>query len=180
MAEFSSLNLLIISPFSSAQNLPPSDDDLYGADLHLVRSRAFLDLNIERKNLPRGFLGNAQEIFPHDSQWRRRRRRRSTAGAAPVFLRRTRTWPMQVTFGEDGSWAASMAPPGGRRLLRRWKMGLERDLPRLRLPGLVRRILINGGGNFSARPGLDSGFDRALIFFGWLRRIGRWRSAAAT
>lgn len=42
-------------------------------------------------------------------------------------------------------------------------MGLERDRPRLRLPTLLRRNRINGGGNFSALLGLDNGFDKAFI-----------------
>ena len=44
-------------------------------------------------------------------------------------------------------------------------IGLERDLPLLLLPTLLLRNLINGGGNFSGRPGLEMGFATSFIFF---------------
>ena len=49
-------------------------------------------------------------------------------------------------------------------LLLRTNIGLERALPLLLLPTLVLRNLINGGGNFSVRPGLDMGFVDSFIF----------------
>ncbi|KAI4349182.1 hypothetical protein L6164_009809 [Bauhinia variegata] len=39
----------------------------------------------------------------------------------------------------------------------RRNIGLERDLPLLLLPTLLLKNLINGGGNFSVRPGLEMG-----------------------
>lgn len=82
-----------------------------------------------------------------------RRRRR-------VEDRRTRTWPMQVTFGEEGSWV-SMAVAAAFFFLMNI-IGLER-LPLLLLPTLLLKNLINGGGNFSARPGLEIGFADGFI-----------------
>lgn len=49
-------------------------------------------------------------------------------------------------------------------LLLRTNIGLERALPLLLLPTLVLRNLINGGGYFSVRPGLDMGFVDSFIF----------------
>ena len=68
---------------------------------------------------------------------------------------------MHVTFGEEGSWV-SMAVVVLFFFLT--NMGLERDLPLLLLPTLVLRNLINGGGNFSVRPGLDMGLVDNFIF----------------
>lgn len=59
---------------------------------------------------------------------------------------------MQVTFGEDGSWVSMGV------FFFLINSGLDRDLPLLLLSTLLLRNLINGGGNFSLRPGLDIGF----------------------
>lgn len=80
----------------------------------------------------------------------------------PEFVRterRTRTWPIQVTFGEDGSCVSETADT----FLLRKNKGPERDFPLLLLPTLLLKNLINGGGNFSARLGLDIGFEPAFI-----------------
>lgn len=68
---------------------------------------------------------------------------------------------MHVTLGEEGS-CVSMAVLF--EFFFRTNIGLERDLPRLLLPTLVLRNLINGGGNFSVRPGLDMDFADNFIF----------------
>ena len=65
---------------------------------------------------------------------------------------------MHVTFGEVGS-CVSMAV----LLFRRTNIGLERDLPLLLLPTLLLRNRINGGGYFSARPGLDMGLVESFM-----------------
>ena len=65
---------------------------------------------------------------------------------------------MQVTLGEEGSWV-SMAV-----FFLLINIGLERDLPLLLLPTLLLKNRISGGGYFSARPGLDMGFDDSFIF----------------
>ncbi|KAG8648501.1 hypothetical protein MANES_08G004105v8 [Manihot esculenta] len=54
--------------------------------------------------------------------------------------RLTLTCPMQVTFGEEGSWV-SLAP-----FFFLTNIGLERDLPLLLLLTLLLKNLINGGG----------------------------------
>lgn len=80
----------------------------------------------------------------------------------PEFVRverRTRTWPIQVTFGEDGSCDSVTAAA----FLLRKNKGPERDFPLLLLPTLLLKKLMNGGGNFSARLGLDIGFEPAFI-----------------
>jgi hypothetical protein len=53
----------------------------------------------------------------------------------------------------------------------RTNIGLERDLPLLLLPTLLLRNLINGGGNFSVRPGLDMGFVDSFIFLFFLSAL---------
>lgn len=74
--------------------------------------------------------------------------------------RRTRTWPMQVTLGEEGSCWDSITVV----FFLRMNIGLDRDLPLLLLPGLVlRNFIINGGGYFSVLLGLDMGFVEIII-----------------
>lgn len=65
-----------------------------------------------------------------------------------------RTWPIQVTFGEEGSdWVST-----DDEFLLRMNIGLERDLPLLLATVLVlRNLIISGGGGFSVLLGLDVG-----------------------
>lgn len=78
------------------------------------------------------------------------------------FLFRMRTWPMQVTLGEEGSFSSWMSTDEAEALLRlATNMGLDRewaddDLPRLRLPPFPRNSVASiGAGSFSALPGLE-------------------------
>ena len=66
---------------------------------------------------------------------------------------------MHVTFGEEGSWVSVVVVV----FFLRTSMGLFLDLPLLLLPTLLLRNLINGGGNFSPRPGLEMGFVGTFI-----------------
>lgn len=43
-------------------------------------------------------------------------------------------------------------------------MGLDLDLPRLRLATLVRKNRIKGGGNLSDRAGLEMGLEEGFMF----------------
>lgn len=75
-----------------------------------------------------------------------------------LFERLTRTWPMHVTLGEEGSWVGSLVV-----LILRENIGLARDLLPLLL--LLLGNIINGGGKSSVVPGLDMGFVCIFIFF---------------
>ncbi|KAE8676660.1 hypothetical protein F3Y22_tig00111582pilonHSYRG00415 [Hibiscus syriacus] len=64
----------------------------------------------------------------------------------------------RTAIGEEGSWV-SMAV-----FFFLMNIGLVHDLPLLLLPTLLLKNVINGGRYFSARPGLDMGFDNIFIF----------------
>lgn len=65
-----------------------------------------------------------------------------------------RTWPIQDTFGEEGSDWVSIDD----EFLLRMNIGLERDLPLLLATVLVlRNLIISWGGGFSVLLGLDVG-----------------------
>nr|GMC89058.1 DNA-binding protein S1FA-like [Ipomoea batatas] len=179
-------------PQSGEENLQASDEDLYGADLHRVKSKAFLGGEDEDPRKGVLFSWTKASIFtPFSSlpllssvstgagepaawtprqdpnpknrpHWRNKEGIDSEAPADLVdFL--TRTWPMQVTLGEDGSWVIST--PAAVFFLRMNKEERERDLPLLLLPPLLLRNLINGGGNFWALLGLETGFAEPFIIF---------------
>ncbi|KAF7818594.1 hypothetical protein G2W53_024049 [Senna tora] len=222
-----SIFVLCSSPVSSSllngepKNLEAKDEDLYGADLHLVRSKAFLGgvvvvktetflfafpftftfklalssyssssnsssslcLSLEfdsvlvvvescltlvaflRKNPHLGQRGWQGAILVWQNRaCRSHQQRRFLAGVLPLLAafcleeRRTLTWPMHVTLGEEGSWV-SMAV-----VFFLTNIGLDLDLPRLLLPTLLLKNLINGGGNFSVRPGLEMGLADSFMF----------------
>jgi len=69
---------------------------------------------------------------------------------------------MHVTFGEEGSWV-SMAV----FFFLRKMVVVDLDLPLLLLPALFLKNLINGGGNFSVRPGLEMGLVCGFIWLCW-------------
>lgn len=72
---------------------------------------------------------------------------------------------MQVTLGEEGSWE-SMAEVFFLR-----NMGLDLDLPRLRLATLVLKKRMRGGGNLSVRAGLEMGLEEGFIFMAGLEGV---------
>lgn len=60
---------------------------------------------------------------------------------------------MQVTLGEEGSCVSMLV-----FFFLRNMVVVVLDLPLLLLEALFLKNLINGGGNFSVRPGLEMGF----------------------
>nr|GMC84433.1 hypothetical protein Iba_chr04cCG11590 [Ipomoea batatas] len=157
------------------QNLQASDEDLYGADLHRVKSKAFLGGEDEDPRKGVLFSWTKASIFTPFSSLPLLSSVSTGAGEPAAWTPRQDPNPKNrphwrnkegiglVTLGEDGSWVIST--PAAVFFLRMNKEERERDLPLLLLPPLLLRNLINGSGNFWALLGLETGFAEPFIIF---------------